>query len=102
MTTLSQIIVDLLDEFPPLRDDDQRLLINVWAKQYGKENLDKPTTMREALKIIQQELANPNTIVTTRQNLQRDFVQFRGKKWNERHDKAIETRNQIRENTYGK
>lgn len=98
---LNQIIVDLLDEYPPLRDDDQRLIINVWAKQY-QGDLNKQVSMKEVFSIILKDFARAESITRIRRKLQEEFPQFRGKTWNDRHAKAIEVRNQIRENTYGK
>lgn len=98
---LGQLVADLLDKYPELRDSDKRLIANIWSMELGRENLDQPMTMRTCLKHFIDDLTSPESIRRIRQKLQEEFPQFRGQKYNDRHAKAIETRNEIREGVYG-
>lgn len=82
-----QLVADLLDKYPELRDDDKRLIANVWRIEYGFKRIDEPATMRSFLNCFIEDFSSPESIRRTRQKLQEEFIQFRGEKYDERHSK---------------
>lgn len=81
-----EIIGNLLKSDPSLRDDDFRLISNVLAyvirKKYGEGGFDK---CKPFLKMYSEgRLPNFETIRRTRQKLQEENPQLRGKRYKER------------------
>jgi hypothetical protein len=96
---LGQLVTDLLDKFPDLRDDDQRLVANVWRYQLDKEELEQLHPMRDFLKLYADgSLVTADKITRVRRKLQETFPQFRGKLWEQRYkhqDQVIEYLNDL-------
>lgn len=77
-------VKDLLTNVESLRDDDNRLILNVWAIQ--NPNLKYETSFKYfADQFASGKLAPAESIRRVRQALQKEFVHLRGKKYAERH-----------------
>jgi len=92
---LQGVIEKLLDENPALRDNDRRLLANVykiWLKTKDKEKI----SALEFLKLIASgEVPHSETIRRSRQKLQQAQPRLRGERYQERQDLGEEVRQDI-------
>ena len=79
-----EIIKQLMDKYPELKDNDYRLISNYWAFEIKKQNLDieiyKPFLKMYAKTI----LTNAETIRRMRAKVQEEEPQYRGKLYNKR------------------
>ena len=85
LLSIKDIVKDLLTNVPSLRDNDNRLILNVWSMQ--DSNLKNATiSFRYFTKqFIQGDLAPAESIRRVRQALQEEFPELRGKLYAERH-----------------
>lgn len=85
---LRRLIEAILAKWPHTRDDDQRLLCNVWRNQYirhfGKEAYQRETIDGFLSKVAEGLLANPESIRRTRQKIQETQPLLRGDKYRAR------------------
>ena len=79
---LTDRIEGLLISYPQLRDDDRRLVANVW---YGEMNKDGITDFLTAY--ATKQITMSDTITRIRRKLQEEKPSLRGTKWHERHEK---------------
>ena len=82
---LTDSIEGLLISYPQLRDDDRRLVANVW---YGEMNKDGITDFLTAY--ATKQITMSDTITRIRRKLQEDRPDLRGAKWAERHKKETQ------------
>lgn len=90
-TRIKQLMLDI----PGVRDNDLRLIANMWAQEV---DLDK-TSARDFLKLFASgAITSPESIRRIRQMLQETIPELRGQRWLERqarHEESI--REQIKE-----
>jgi hypothetical protein len=69
------------------RDDDYRLIANIWLKEMQEKNIDLTTiNAYQFLKIFAEgKLTNPESIRRMRAKLQEEHEHLRGKKYYERN-----------------
>lgn len=82
-----------------LRDDDLRLLSNVWAKWLISRGFDlDKMTVRDFFKYLSSgKLPHPESVRRTRQKLQETTPELRGEKYTERKTKLeSQVRDQVR------
>lgn len=88
-------VKELLMARPSLRDNDQRLIISVWEKQQPKV---KTLTYYSLLYALNKKyLANPESIRRSRQQLQHDVPELRGRVYAERHGMGEYTKENIKD-----
>ncbi len=85
----------LLKLKPHLRDDDSKLIANIWYDHFTKMKINlKKISGYDLLQLIADgKLPNPQSIRRARRKLQEEFPELQGKKWEERHkeqDNVIE------------
>jgi SMC interacting uncharacterized protein involved in chromosome segregation len=77
----------LLEKYPHLRDDDNKLIANVWYNE-----ADKSLSTEEFLKLLSQgKLTNSESIRRCRQKIQEQNIHLRGKRYNYRQEENIQT-----------
>ena len=88
-------VKDLLTNVASLRDDDNRLILNVWATQ--DTNLqDAPCTFKYfAKQFTDKKLAPAESIRRVRQTLQKEYPHLRGEKYAERHKHQESVKEQL-------
>ena len=85
-----------LTEYPILRDDDRRLIVNLWTKRLGGQNIVNHLDPNEILKIIASpEMPSPESITRCRRKLQEKCPNLRGEVWYKRHQRAEGIRKEI-------
>ena len=82
-----------LTRYPLLRDNDERLMANIWSSHIGNlEDIDG----KEILHMLaSHKLPSYESISRCRRKIQEKKPHLRGEKWNERHKRAKEIRKEI-------
>ena len=79
------IITELLEKYQVLRDDDARLICNVWAEEMKNMNID-PNQFAEIFYLFRNGyLSSPETIRRGRQKIQELMPNLRGELYYKRH-----------------
>jgi len=93
---LRPVVEVLLTKYPELRDNDNRLMLNVWSHQ-NKRMKEEDFSFRDfAVSFIEGKYANPESIRRTRQKLQEENHDLRGNNYEKRQKQAEETRKAIK------
>lgn len=75
---MKQAVIKLLTDFPHLRDNDLKLLANVWHWEI-KNKHPECIYSKDTLRLLAEgKLTNPETIRRTRQKVQEEFPDLRG------------------------
>ena len=94
--TTSTIVKKVLINVPDCRDDDNLLILKVWAIQDPKLRDDKELTFIDfSKKFLKGKFANVESIRRSRQKLQQEFKGLRGKNYKERHDHQEDVKEQL-------
>ena len=88
----------LLQAHSHLRDNDPRLICNIWADDMQRIRLNPKTETAEAfmLHFIAGNITNPESIRRSRAKLQEEEPELRGKSYTERHKKADNIKDQLK------
>jgi hypothetical protein len=97
---IKDTVTKLLTIYPVLRDDDARLVVNVWNEQLLRRGINLNTEpANEILFIIANGSLNSSESITRcRRKLQEVNIDLRGAKWLERHEAEKETIKDLRNN----
>ena len=90
-------VIDEVEKFlikhPPLRDDDERLMANIWNLHIGDIEYINGKDILHML--ASHELPSYESISRCRRKIQEIKPHLRGEKWAERHKRAKEIRKEI-------
>ena len=90
---IKALITDLLTNYSHLRDNDSKLLANVWYKQIQTKDM----TVSNFLQLMSEGvLVNPESVRRCRQLLQEQHPELRGEKYNNRFTDGQEFRSKIK------
>ena len=82
----SKIVKELLISSPKLRDNDQKLVANVWYVQTRENHDVNKMTAKEFLRELSTgKVMSSESITRCRRQLQEEYTFLRGEKWAERH-----------------
>ena len=82
----------LLEDHPHLRDDDNKLIANIWHHQTKGMGIDA----FDLLKLLSKgKLISTEAICRARRKVQETYPETRGKKYYERHKEAQNVRHSI-------
>ena len=84
---LQEKVREFLTDHPSLRDNDSRLIVNIWADSIGRKELNLMSATDLMIMISNDELPSGSTIRRMRRKLQEFDDTLRGKKWDVRHNK---------------
>ncbi len=93
------LIEGLLDRYPHLRDDDQKLLASVWKYLLIKNHhleLENISGIQLLTIISQGALPNSESITRCRRKLQEINTDLRGELWDKRHNHQTDVIEQVR------
>ena len=87
----------LLIKYPILRDNDERLMANIWVNYIGKqENMDGPETWKDVMHLLAKgKLPSYESVSRCRRKIQELKPKLRGEKWIKRHKRAKNIRKEI-------
>ena len=87
-SSIKSHVEKLLASFPHLRDDDNKLIANIWSYQIGMESV-RQINGYDFLKIFADgNLTSPETIRRIRQKIQEQKPHLRGVNYKKRHELA--------------
>jgi len=91
------VVLQLLKEQPHLRDDDFKLLANVWYKHLLNSDIDVKTYSAYNLLSLLSEgkLPNSESVRRIRQKLQEEFKDLRGENYAKRHKSQEKVKEQL-------
>jgi|6_EtaG_2_1085325.scaffolds.fasta_scaffold33327_3 hypothetical protein len=84
---LQEKVKEFLTDYPSLRDNDSRLIVNIWAEDIGRKELNSMSASDLMIMISNDELPSGSTIRRVRRKLQENDEDLRGEKWEIRHNK---------------
>ena len=87
-------VIKLLKEKKHLRDDDNKLMANIWFSEIKDKNL---TSMQFLEYYATGRISNPQSVLRLRRKLQEEFPELRGEKWHERHQEQENVKKQLYE-----
>jgi len=97
LTNAKDMITSWLIQYPELRDNDAKLIANIWAKTIGKERFENMSA-RELLQMyVDGDLPQVETIRRTRAKVQEHNPFLRGKSYKARHEQGSEITKGIHE-----
>lgn len=82
----------LLQRFPMLKDDDERLIANYWHYELKKQGIPESNTLKA---YAEGKLTSAETIRRTRQKLQEAEPELRGKLYKKKKYKAEDVKAQM-------
>jgi len=98
MHKIKQTVKRLIQNTPELRDDDNRLIANIYLIESGGLGaLQNMSAHQFLLEFSKGKYSNFETIRRVRQKLQEDYPELRGKKYNNRKKSGEETSNGIKD-----
>lgn len=97
---LRQLIESILCEFPHCRDNDRRLIANVWQREIlaacGNEGYETKTCHDTLADFAKGKLSSPESIRRTRQKVQESQLLLRGTNYQKRQRYQGEVKREIR------
>lgn len=93
ITTTKELVRRYLQRFPELRDNDNRLLANVWSKEVKALGIQSAEFLLKAL--ADGKLTNPESIRRSRQQLQEQHPELRGELYKEKQAKQITVQKEL-------
>ena len=87
----------LLTEHPHLRDNDERLIANIWNQDMDKLGFNTEHTSAKFLlrQFAEGRLTNPESVRRTRQKIQQHNIELRGNTFVERGNRQEEIVNEL-------
>lgn len=76
--TTAELVKNLLEKHSYLRDNDKKLVANIWAKEIGSKfkNIDLNTFLKDYF--INGNVTSSDTITRARRKVQEEFLELRG------------------------
>lgn len=98
MKNIKEKVKKLLIEYPPYRDDDQRLIATYYYRDLGGKRVIDNMTAFEFLQVFAKgKIPSPDNITRVRRRLQEQHPELRGEKYNKRHSIEEDVRKDIHE-----
>jgi|3_EtaG_2_1085321.scaffolds.fasta_scaffold01743_4 hypothetical protein len=82
---LREKVSDLLAKYPILRDNDSKLIVNIWAIHLGRNQVNSMSAADLMTMLARNELPSSSTIRRIRRKLQEENSELRGELWTTRH-----------------
>ena len=79
-------VTKLLTKYPSLRDNDERLMANVWKSHIG--NLESKNAFDVLHMLSKHQLPSYESVSRCRRKIQQTNPELRGEKWTERQSRA--------------
>ena len=91
--SMANEVKKLLTKYPSLRDNDDKLMANIWCNRI--DNLDNETATNVLIMLAKRKLPSYESISRCRRKLQEDNPNLRGNKWIQRQSRARKIRKEI-------
>ena len=92
-------VENFLTNYPHLRDNDEKLIANIWTQDLMAKGVDikKISAMHLMTRFAEGQLTNPESVRRTRQKIQQNNENLRGKSYKERGNKQEVIVNELEE-----
>ena len=90
-------VQELLEKHPSLRDDNPRLVANIWHKELKSLGIEITPQIKKVLTLISTELTSADSITRASRSLQNAVPDLRGKDWKKRQVHAPKVKKELRE-----
>lgn len=92
-----QVVANILQRYNSTKDSDGALIATFYLNEIGGKDILKSMSAYDFLKILSEDKLTPaSTIIRVRRKLQEDYIDLRGKKYQERIDSGEDTRKKIK------
>ena len=91
--SMSSEVTKLLTKYPSLRDNDDKLMANIWCNRI--DNLDITTATTVLIMLADRKLPSYESVSRCRRKIQETNPHLRGKKWIQRQSRARKIRKEI-------
>ena len=92
-----QVVASILQRYNSTKDSDGALIATFYLNEVGGKDILKSMTAYDFLKILSEDKLTPaSTIIRVRRKLQEDYIDLRGKKYEERMNAGEDTRKKIK------
>jgi len=92
-----QVVADILLRYNSTKDSDGALIATFYLNEVGGKDILKSMSAYDFLKILSEDKLTPaSTIIRVRRKLQEDYIDLRGKKYEERMNAGEDTRKKIK------
>lgn len=92
-----QVVADILLRYNSTKDSDGALIATFYMNEIGGKDILKSMSAYDFLKILSEDKLTPaSTIIRVRRKLQEDYIDLRGKKYEERMNAGEDTRKKIK------
>ena len=89
----------ILEKHPSLRDDNPRLVANIWHEELKSLGIEITPQIKKVLTLISTELTSAESITRASRSLQNAVPDLRGKDWEKRQAHAPKVKKELRELT---
>ena len=93
----STVVKEILIRTPACRDSDEKLILNVWAKQEPKLANENFSFVRFSKLFKEGKLANTESIRRSRQKIQQEIPSLRGENYKERNNHQEDVKDQLKD-----
>lgn len=92
-----QVVANILQRYNSTKDSDGALIATFYLNEIGGKDILKSMSAYDFLKILSEDKLTPaSTIIRVRRKLQEDYIDLRGKKYQERMNAGEDTRTKIK------
>lgn len=94
---IHETVFSLLEKYPHLRDDDNKLMATIWRSEVGKGLFDGLSAQEFLIYFADGRLSSSESIRRCRQRIQEQNPELRGLNYNKRQKKGVETKHTIKQ-----
>jgi hypothetical protein len=92
-----QVVANILQRYNTTKDSDGALIATFYLNEIGGKDILKSMSAYDFLKILSEDKLTPaSTIIRVRRKLQEDYIDLRGKKYEDRMNAGEDTRKKIK------
>lgn len=95
ISRIKPVVKRILTNYPETRDNDKLLILKVWAEQNPELRNPSYRFLQFAGDFLENNYIDPESIRRSRQKLQEESPELRGKLYEERHKEGSKTRKDI-------
>ena len=88
-------VKELLTNWTSIRDNDEKLMANIWGMYIGEKDLDDMSAKDLLSSLAKGLLPSYESISRCRRKLQEECPNLRGNQWDKRHKRADNIRKEI-------
>ena len=93
----SKPVRELLEKHPSLRDDNPRLVANIWYEELKSLGTEITPQIKQLLTLISTALTSGESITRASRSLQKEVPDLRGKNWEKHQAHTKNVKKELRE-----